>query len=314
VLRDLLDISMIQSTIRMATPVLLAAMGAMVTSAAGIINISLEGTMLLSAFFAVVGSYFFSSVWMGLLIGVGTGMLVALLFGVFSLRFRAHIILMGIAINAFANAFTIYMLRSMFKVAGAFSDPRIVGFDQVHIPIIKDIPVLGPIVSGYAPIVYVAWLLVIVMHIFLYRTPAGVHLRAIGENEEAAESLGINVERVKLLAVLLSGLFASLAGVYLSLGHLTMFTENMSANRGFVGLAANIFGRGTPIGGALASLIFGFADALAMRLQGTGGIPSQLVLMFPSVLTIGILLMVAIKLARDVQRTKLRNVEKALSE
>ena len=142
-LRDLLVISMIQSTIRMATPVLLAAMGAMVTSAAGIINISLEGTMLLSAFFAVVGSYFFSSVWMGLLIGVGTGMLVALLFGVFSLRFRAHIILMGIAINAFANAFTIYMLRSMFKVAGAFSDLRIVGFDQVHIPIIKDIPVLA---------------------------------------------------------------------------------------------------------------------------------------------------------------------------
>lgn len=313
-LRDLLDISMIQSTIRMATPVLLAAMGAMVTSAAGIINIALEGIMLFAAFFAVVGSYYFSSVWMGLLIGVGMGMLLALMFGVFSLRFRAHIILMGIAVNAFATAFTIYLLRTMFNVAGAFSDPRIVGFDPVQIPIIRNIPVLGPILSGYAPIVYIAWILVAVMHIFLYKTPTGVRLRAIGENEEAAESLGINVERVKLLAVMLSGVFSSLAGVYLSLGHLTMFTENMSANRGFIGLAANIFGRGTPIGGALASLIFGFADALAMRLQGTGTIPSQIVLMFPSVLTIVILLMVAIKRARDVQLTKMRNVEKTLAE
>lgn len=313
-LKDLLDITILQSTLRMATPVMLAAMGALITGSAGIINIALEGMMLLAAFFAVLGSYFFGSVWAGVLVAVLSGIVFAFLFAVFSLKFRAHIILMGVAINAFAVALTVYLLRSIFHVAGAFSDPGIKGFETVDLPFIKDIPFLGDLLSGYTPIVYIAWLLVIVMHILLYKTPLGVHLRAVGENQEATETLGIKVSLIKYLAVVLSGIFSALAGAYLSLGQLTMFTENMSANRGFMGLAANIFGRGTPIGGALASILFGFADALAMRLQGWEALPSQFVLMLPAILTIVILLMVAIRKELALKRIKARNVERAMSE
>jgi ABC-type uncharacterized transport system permease subunit len=312
-LRELLDISILQSMFRMATPIMLAAMGALVTGAAGIINIALEGMMLLSAFFAVVGSYYFGSVWAGVFVALLCGVVISTLFGVFSLEFRGHIILLGTAINALAAALTVYLLRAMFNVAGAFSDPGIVGFRAFHIPVIKDIPVIGDLLSGYTPIVYITWLLVIVMHVFLYKTPWGVHLRAVGENPEAASVMGINVRAIKYFAVVLSGIFSSLAGAYLSLGQLTMFTENMSANRGFMGLAANIFGMGTPIGAALASMLFGLADAFAMRLQGWESIPSQLVLMLPAVLTIGILSYVAIRKNVLLKRTKTANLERVIS-
>lgn len=304
--KELLDVAMIQSTLRMATPVLFAAMGALITSAAGIINIGLEGMMLIGAFFAVVGSYYLGSAAAGVLIAVLSGVVIALLFATFSLKYRAHIVLMGVAINIFAVAITVYLLRYLFHVAGAFSDPGIHGLSAIHIPLIKDIPVIGDILSGYTPLVYISWIVVIVMHIMLYKTRLGVHLRAVGENPEAAESLGIKVSAIRYLAVILSGIFSGLAGAYLSLGHLTMFTENMSAGRGFIGLAANIFGMGTPIGGFLASLVFGFADAVAMRVQGWNLIPPQFVLMLPSILTIVILAVVSARneMARKAVKAK----------
>lgn len=305
-LRELLDMSMLQSTLRMATPILLAALGALVTGAAGIINIGLEGIMLIGAFFAVVGSYFLGSAWAGVGTAVFSGVVIAVLFAVFSLRFRAHIILMGVAINIFATALTVYLLRFMFKVAGAFSHPGIHGLQPVHIPLIKDIPVIGDLLSGYAPPVYLTWLFAVAMHVMLYKTPLGRHLRAVGENAEAAEAVGISVRGIRYFAVILSGVFASLAGAYLSLGHLTMFTEGMSAGRGFIGLAANIFGMQTPVGCLLASLIFGFADALAMRVQGWQIIPAQFVLMLPAVLTVVILVLVSVRneMARKATKVK----------
>jgi len=151
------------------------------------------------------------------------------------------------------------------------------------------------------------------MHILLYKTPLGRHLRAVGENSEASETLGINVNGIKYFAVILSGIFSSLAGAYLSLGQLTMFTENMSANRGFLGIAANIFGMGTPMGGAVASLLFGFADSLAMRLQGFEAIPSQLILMIPSALPIIILLIFSIRKKIELKNFKEDNISKLLS-
>ncbi len=312
-LSKFIDIAIIQGTIRMATPIMLAAMGAMVTGLSGIINIGLEGMMLLGAFFAVVGSYYFGSVWLGVAVALLSGLIMALLFAIFTMKFRAHIILIGITINAFALAITVYFLRDWFNVAGAFSDNAIVGFNTVKIPIIKSIPILGDILSGYTPIVYLSWLIIISMHIILYKTPLGRHLRAVGENAEASETLGIKVKGIKYLAVILSGIFSSLAGAYLSLGQLTMFTENMSANRGFLGLAANIFGMGTPIGGALASLIFGFADSLAMRLQGWETIPSQIVLMIPSALPILILLIFSVRKKKELKNFKEENISKLLS-
>src|SRR6056297_3245889 len=180
-LSKLLDISILQGTIRMATPIMLAAMGAMVTGLSGIINIGLEGMMLLGAFFAVVGSFYFGSVWAGVASALLSGLIVSLLFAVFTMKFRAHIILIGITINAFALAITVYLLRDWFNVAGAFSDTNIVGFNTINIPVIENIPILGTILSGYTPIVYIAWVIIIFMHILLYKTPLGRHLRAVGE-------------------------------------------------------------------------------------------------------------------------------------
>lgn len=290
---DLFDAAMVRSTLRMATPVLLAALGALVTEAAGILNIGLEGMMLVGAFSAVAASYATQSAWVGLAAAVASGALMALLLAAFSLRFRANIVLMGVAVNIFAAAFTSYLVRFLFGTTGTFSDPRIKGFAAVEIPLIEDIPVVGGLLSGYTPIVYISWALVILAHIVLYKMPVGVHLRATGESPEAAEAAGIKVNRLRYFAVILSGALASTAGAYLSLGHLSMFVEGMSAGRGFMGIAANILGMGTPGGAFAASLVFGFADALTMRLQG--GLPPQIVLMLPPVLTVAVLVAAALR-------------------
>jgi ABC-type uncharacterized transport system permease subunit len=193
---------------------------------------------------------------------------------------------MGIAINIFAVAATIFLTRAVFGTAGAFADPRIVGLGPIDIPILKDIPILGPLLSGYTFIVYLAWILVVLTAIFLYRTPWGLHLRAVGENPEAAETLGINVGRIRFLAVMASGVFASLGGVYLSLGHLQMFTDQMSAGRGYIGMAVNTFGGGEPVGVFLASILFGFVDTIGWRLQGERIIPVYFISMLPYLATL----------------------------
>jgi ABC-type uncharacterized transport system permease subunit len=183
-------------------------------------------------------------------------------------------------------AATIFLTRVVFGTAGAFADPRIQGLGPIDIPILKDIPILGPLLSGYTFIVYLAWALVILTTIFLYRTSWGLHLRAVGENPQAAETLGINVSRIRFGAVMASGAFASLAGVYLSLGHLQMFTDQMSAGRGFIGMAVNTFGGGEPIGVFLASILFGFVDTIGWRLQGERIIPVYFISMLPYLATL----------------------------
>jgi ABC-type uncharacterized transport system permease subunit len=284
--RYVFNVANLQGMLRMATPVILAGLCALITSRAGILNIAGEGMILFGAWFAVAGSYFFQSAWIGLLAGILSGLVVGGLFALFSLKLRAHIIIMGIAINTFANAATVFLTRAVFKIAGAFSDPKIVGLDPIHIPVLKSIPVLGQLLSGYTFIVYLAWALIILTTIFLYRTPWGLHLRAVGENPQAAETLGINVGRIRFAAVMASGVFASLAGVYLSLGHLKMYTDQMAAGRGFIGMAVNTFGAGEPIGVFLSSLLFGFVDMIGYRLQADRVLPPYFISMLPYVATL----------------------------
>jgi ABC-type uncharacterized transport system permease subunit len=284
--RYVFNIANIQGMLRLATPVILAGLCALITDRAGILNIAGEGMIMLGAWFAVAASYFFISSTMGLIGGIISGLVVGGLFALFSLKFRAHIIVMGIAINIFANAATIFLTREVFGVAGSFMDPQIQGFKPIDIPLIQDIPVIGPILSGYTFIVYLTWFLVVATTIFLYRTPWGLHLRAVGENPEAAETMGINVQRVRFLAVMASGMFASLAGVYLSLGHLQGYVDQMAAGRGFIGMAVNTFGGGMPTGVFLSSLLFGFVDTLGFRLQGERLIPIYFVSMLPYVVTL----------------------------
>ncbi len=284
--RYVLNIANLQGMLRLATPVILAGLCALITSRAGILNIAGEGMILFGAWFGVAGSYYFESAVAGILAAMLSGFIIGGLFALFSLKFKANIIIMGIAINIFALSATIFLTRVVFGTAGAFADPRIVGLDPIEIPILKSIPIIGPLLSGYTFIVYLSWVLVVLTVIFLYRTPWGLHLRAVGENPEAAETLGINVERIRFGAVMASGVFASLAGVYLSLGHLQMFTDNMSAGRGFIGMAVNTFGGGEPVGVFLASLLFGFVDTIGWRLQGERLIPVYFISMLPYLATL----------------------------
>ncbi|MBM4431171.1 MAG: ABC transporter permease [Chloroflexi bacterium] len=284
--RYLFNVANLQGMLRLATPVVLAGLCALISSRAGILNIAGEGFILFGAWFAVAGSYFLHSAAAGVLAAILSGLVVGGIFALFSLKFRAHIIIMGIAINIFANAATIFLTRAVFKQAGAFSDPSIQGLDPIHLPIIRNIPVVGDVLSGYSVIVYLTWILIVATTIFLYRTPWGLHLRAVGENPQAAETLGINVQRIRFAAVMASGFFASLAGVYLSLGHLKMYTDQMAAGRGFIGMAVNTFGRGEPIGVFLASLLFGLVDTIGWRLQGERIMPVYFVSMLPYVATL----------------------------
>lgn len=284
--RYVLNVANLQGMLRLATPVILAGLCALITARAGILNIAGEGMMLFGAWFGVAGSFFFESAAAGIAAAMLSGIAVGGLFALFSLKFKANIIVMGIAINIFAVAATIFLTRVVFGTAGAFSDPKIVGLPPIDIPILKDIPILGPLLSGYTFIVYLSWALVILTGVFLYRTPWGLHLRAVGENPQAAETLGINVGRIRFGAVMASGAFASLGGVYLSLGHLQMFTDQMSAGRGFIGMAVNTFGGGEPVGVFLASILFGFVDTIGWRLQGERLVPVYFVGMLPYLATL----------------------------
>jgi len=284
--RYVFNVANIQGMLRLATPVALAGLCALITSRAGILNIAGEGMILFGAWFAVAGSYFAENALVGIGAAMLSGFVIGGLFALFSLKFRANIIIMGIAINIFANAATIFLTRAVFKQAGAFADPRIQGLDPIQLPIIKDIPILGDLLSGYTLIVYITWILIALTTVFLYRTPWGLHLRAVGENPQAAETLGINVPRIRFAAVMASGVFASLAGVYLSLGHLKMYTDQMAAGRGFIGMATNVFGGGEPIGVFLSSLLFGFVDTIGWRLQGERIMPVYFISMLPYVATL----------------------------
>lgn len=308
--RYVFNIANLQGMLRLATPVVLAGLCALITSRAGILNIAGEGMILFGAWFGVAGSFFFRNAWMGVLSAMFSGLVIGGLFALFSLKFRAHIIIMGIAINIFANSATIFLTREVFGVAGAFSDPRIAGLPPIHIPILKDIPILGPLLSGYTFIVYLTWILVALTYVFLYRTPWGLHLRAVGENPQAAETLGINVQRVRFGAVMASGAFASLAGVYLSLGHLQMFTDQMSAGRGFIGMAVNTFGGGEPVGVFLSSLLFGFVDTIGWRLQGERILPVYFISMLPYLATLAALTLYTLR----KQQAKKAALERAARE
>lgn len=288
---DVFNLTLLQNTIRTATPLILAALGGLLTMHAGILNIGMEGMILIGAFFGVLGSYFFHSALAGVLVAVVSGVLIGLLFGVFVIDLKSDEFIIGIAINIFAGGLTIFLLRSIFGVKGAFSSPDIVPLPDVSLPFLDAIPFLDTILNNHSVFVYLSWIFVMLVYVFLYKTPYGFWLRASGEHPESLETAGISPKKMKYLSSILCGVFCGMAGAHLSLGYLTLFTENMSAGRGFISLAAIIFGSANPINTFGASLLFGFFDALGIRLQGVG-IPSQFTQMIPYVVTVVALLIV----------------------
>jgi len=287
-MQHVFDAELIRSTFRLATPLILAALGGVLSERSGVVNIALEGMMLAGAFFGMLGSYWTGNPWVGVTLGMAVGGLLGLIHAALTQRMKLNHIVSGVALNIFALGLTTYLLRRIFQHAGG--SPPVNGLPQWGLGPADRLPIIGGLLGGQNPLFYISIVLVIGTSFLLFRTPAGLRIRAAGEHPEAAAAVGIRVRAVRYLAVVGSGVLGGLAGVYLSLGQLNMFAEGMSGGRGFIALAAVIFGKWTPFGAAGAALFFGFFDALQMRLQGQTiaglTIPSEFMLMLPYALTI----------------------------
>src|ERR1700704_696678 len=273
---EIFTVALIWSTIRLSTPLILAALGGLFSERSGVINIALEGMMLAGAFTAAAVTYAVSNPYLGLLAGMMAGMLIAAIHALACIRYKADQVVTGTAINILMIGLPAFLSGAFFLSSG--STPQI---PKEHL-----IP--------WTPIV-IAVLMVPLTWYVLYKTPFGLRLRSVGENPEAADAAGVPVARMRYAGVLLSGVLAGIGGAYLSIGQSSLFTRNMTSGRGFIALAALIFGKWRPVQTLLACLLFGFTEAVTIQMQGVVKLPSgedipvQFVQMVPYVLTIVVL-------------------------
>jgi ABC-type uncharacterized transport system permease subunit len=291
---DILTVAVLRSGIRLATPIALAAIGGALCFRAGVLNFALEGMMLFGAFTAIVAAFWTGSTYLGVLAAVAAGGAIGAIFGFFYLRYRVDLIIMALAINLFIAEMTVYFLRTFFGAFGSWSDPSIRQLPDIAIPGLDRLPVLGTLLSGHNVIVYASWIAGIAAYVVLFRTRFGRHIRAVGENQSAAETVGISVRAVKMFVLIISGCLAALGGAFLSVGHLTLFTRDMSNGRGWLGVTAALFGLNHPVFVLFAGLFFGVADAVAVRLQTVTTIPPSLVQFLPNVAAIVALVLVGL--------------------
>lgn len=301
-------VELLQSSIRLATPILLAALGGALCNQAGVLNLALEAKMLLGAFVGIVAAFYLGNSYAGLLVAMVAGGSLGLFFAFLYHKYKVDLVILAIAFNLIIAELTVFVMRAMFGNVGSWSDPSIMRIPDIEIPIIKDIPILGPILSGYNIIIYFSWFATIVMFLVLYKMRSGRHLRATGEAKGAAETVGINTVLLQTLALVTAGALCGLGGAFLSIGHLKLFTRNMSAGRGWVAVAAAMFGMNHPIGVFFASLFFGFADAFSVRVQAVTDLPPNLVKLLPYLATLLVLTIIALrtKLALSMARRRFR--------
>ena len=296
--------------LRVTTPILLPSLGALISEKAGVLNIGLEGMMLSSAFTGVVVSAYAqdwfgaeagASVgpWLGLLLGVCVSLLLSFVLALFHLDLKGDLFLSGIALNIFGSSATVAIMFELTGDRGNTSTLASLQMPFIQLPeFINDIPLVGGFIFGVfdnqSVMTWLAFIAVFVVSFFLYRMPIGMHLRAVGENPEAAASVGINVKRIRYMALLISGFFAGLGGIHMSMGYLQLFQRDMTNGRGFIALVTPSLGGGTPVGTMVASSIFGFFDALGIRM-GSLEIPSQLPQSIPYFATVLALVIYALQ-------------------
>ena len=287
--------------LRVMTPLLFPALGVAVSELAGSINIALEGIMLISAFFGVIVSAFTGSLFLALLAGLAAGIFMGAMLAYFHLKMKADIILGAIALNMFAAGMTIFLLFLFTGDKGSTSSLQSLVFPSIEIPLLKSIPILEAIFSGHNILTYVALLFVPLFYVLMFKTPLGLRIRAVGQNPHAAESVGINVDRIKLYALMLSGMFGAFGGLYLSMGYVSWFSRDMTAGRGFIAIAAATLGGNMPLGVLLSSLLFGFVNSIAIYIASLN-VPSELIQMIPYLVTLIALAVFAIR----AQRVKIK--------
>jgi general nucleoside transport system permease protein len=283
-LEGVVSVGLAAATLRFATPLAFAALGGIFSERAGVVNIGLEGMMLAGAFFGIYAAVEGHHWTVGLLGAMVAGGLLALIHAFFSIHLRADQIVSGTAINFLALGLTGYLFRYIYEEQGTPAD--VSRIPDLEIPGVKEIPFIGDVFGQMNLMIWLVLLLVLVSWVVLFKTPIGLRLRAVGEHPRAADTVGISVYGVRYAAVVLSGMLAALGGAYLSIGFVGSFNENMTVGRGFIGLAAMIFGKWHPVGAFAGCLLFGFSSGLAQRLQGEADISANLLQTLPYILTL----------------------------
>jgi simple sugar transport system permease protein len=285
----LLTAGLWQTVLARSVLFLLPALGGTVSERSGVVNIAMEGLMIIGGFVAAVTDLTWHNPWLATLAAVVAGGLLALIHAIISIRFRADQIISGFAVNIFAAGLTTFLI---FKIFGHGGGTDHVAQDAllptVNVPFLKDIPFIGQVLFQQNVIVYVALLILVLVHIVLFRTRLGLRIRAVGEHPQAADTAGINVQRLRYGAVITSGLFSALAGAFLCIGVVTSFDVGITSGRGYIALAAMIFGKWTPLGAFIACIVFGLGDAITAY-TSTIAIPPDLLHMLPYVLTLVVL-------------------------
>jgi simple sugar transport system permease protein len=282
-------VGMLNGTVGRAIPIALAALCGVISERAAVINIAIEGIMLMAALTAVVSATLTGSLLVGLIVALLTGALIAAFHAVLVIRFKVDQIVSGVAINIFGTGMTSFIssryLESNIDLLNNSGTLKV-----IPIPLLSQIPILGPILFEHTFIVYMTFILVALLHVLLFYTPWGLRTRAVGEHPKAADTLGINVFLTRYVNVIIGGMIAGLGGAYFTIGSVGRFDQNMTAGKGFIGLAAMIFGKWSPIGAFLSSLLFGFADSLQVKMQILRvPIPSEFLAMAPYIVTMIVL-------------------------
>ncbi|MEG1716642.1 MAG: ABC transporter permease [Lachnospiraceae bacterium] len=289
-----------------ATPILLCVLGGIFAYKANVLNIALEGMMLTGAFTSLLISYFTGSIVLGYLGAIIICILVGILFSIMTVTYKGNVIVVGLAINMLVPAIAGFVLQFMKSPNITLQWKNIADF-KIMIPLIHDIPIIGKIVSGHTPITYAAFVGIFLIWVLMYKTKFGIYVRVVGENEDAARNLGLNTNKYRYLAIMLGAFCCSLAGINLALERMALFTNNMTAGRGFIAIAAIYCGQGDPVSSALYAIVFGVARALAVNMGLYAGPAAALFDVIPYVVMGIVLTMVSVLKYRN---NKLRGIIK----
>ena len=306
-------VEFLAEAIRMATPLIFAALAALITRQAGMFNMGVEGMILCSALAAVAFAHYSGNMWVGLLGAVLVGLLTGLIIAFANLSGKTELYLTCIAFNLAASGGTVFIMYVLTgeksTTSGAFRSYQI---PNIEIPFIKDIPVIGRIISGQSLLTWVAVLSIFLVWLLLKRTRLGLRIRAVGENPHAAESVGISVKKIGYTSFAICGLMAGLSGAYLSMSYVTFFMKNMANGRGYIGLSAQNMAGGEPVGSALASLLFGFSQALTTTMKNQTNFPTEFLEMIPyaaTIIALGVTGLIAIQRIKKTESAKAAGTE-----